>query len=81
MGVLWGVLAVLAAFLWIVTIFDLVRRHLGAGPTAAWLVVVIVLPFLGSLAYWLMRRPPADEVQRARDKETDIRQGAAPPRV
>jgi drug/metabolite transporter (DMT)-like permease len=81
MGVLWGVLAVLAAFIWIVTLFDLFRRHLPTGTTVAWLLIVLILPFVGALAYWAMRKTPADEVERALDTERDIRRGAPPPRT
>jgi hypothetical protein len=81
MGVLWGVLAVLAAFLWIVTLFDLFRRHLQPRATVAWLLIVLILPFVGAIAYWALRRAPDEEVERAMDTEREIRRGAPPPRV
>jgi hypothetical protein len=81
MGVLWGVLAVLAVFLWIVTLFDLFRRHLSTGTTVAWLLIVLILPFIGAIAYWAMRKAPEDEVDRALATERDIRRGAPPPRT
>jgi hypothetical protein len=81
MGLLWGVGAVLVAFLWIVTLFDLLRRHLGSKQTAAWALIIVLLPFVGAIGYWIMRKPPADEVRRAMDTENEIRRGAAPPRV
>jgi hypothetical protein len=70
-----------AAFLWIVSAFDLFKRRLGAGPTAAWLLVIILFPFAGAIVYWALRKPPRDEVQRAFDTEQEIRRGAPPPRV
>src|SRR5687768_4236654 len=44
MSVLWGVLAVLLAVVWLVTISDLMRRHLGTQRTVAWLLLVLILP-------------------------------------
>jgi uncharacterized protein (DUF58 family) len=81
MGLLWGVLAVLVALIWLVTAFDIVRRPLSFTVTVAWLLFALILPFVGSIVYWMLRKPPADEVQRAIDTERDIRAGAAPPRL
>ena len=81
MTVFWGVLVVLAAFLWIVTLFDLFRRHLSTGTTVAWVLIVLILPFIGAIAYWAMRKPPEDEVERALATERDIHSGSPPPRT
>jgi hypothetical protein len=81
MGLLWGVLAVLVALIFLVTAFDVIRQPLGFGKTAAWLLIVLILPFVGSILYWVLRKPPADEVQRSIDTERDIRAGATPPRL
>lgn len=80
-GFIGAAIAVLAVLLWIVTIYDLIRRHLGAGPTAGWLVVIILLPFVGAIAYWALRKAPDDEVQRRMDTEAEIRRGGAPPTI
>jgi hypothetical protein len=81
MGIIWGALIVLAVCLWFVTVFDLFKRHLGAGATAAWGIIILVIPYAGPLAYWILRKPPADEVQRSVDMQSEIRRGARPPRV
>ena len=62
MSVLWGVLAVLLAVVWLVTISDLVRRHLGTQRTVAWLLLVLILPFAGAALYWILRK--ADDTGR-----------------
>jgi hypothetical protein len=79
MGVLWGVIAVLVAFLVIVSIADLVRRHAGAGKTAAWIVLILCLPFFGAVIYWLMRPAASSEVDLAEQAESEIRRGSPPP--
>jgi uncharacterized protein (DUF58 family) len=69
----WTLIAILVAVIWVITIIDLFRRHLGAGPTIGWLVLVIVLPFVGALIYWIVRKPSGDEVQHHMDVQGDMR--------
>jgi hypothetical protein len=83
MGILWGVIAVLFVFVAIVSIADVVRRHLGAGRTAAWIALIIIFPVVGSLAYWALRKTPQSEVDRSMDADRELRQGSGrrPPRL
>ena len=61
MTLLWIFVSIIAVILAIVTIVDIVQRHYGGGKTALWIVLVVILPFLGSIAYWALRKPaPAD---------------------
>ena len=57
MSVLLGVLAILLAVVWLVTIGDLVRRHLDTQRTVSWLLIVLILPFAGAALYWILRKP------------------------
>ena len=57
MGLLWGILAVLLAVVWLITLSDLVRRHLGTQRTVAWLLIVLIVPFGGAAVYWILRKP------------------------
>jgi hypothetical protein len=66
MSVLWGVMAVVVAVVWLVTVSDLVRRHLGTKRTVAWLLVVLILPLIGSALYWVLRGPE-DEPRTLRE--------------
>jgi hypothetical protein len=75
MSFIWGSIIVLLALVWIVSVWDIVRRHLSAGSTAAWLLIIIIFPFVGSLVYWVLRRPPDDEVRRRIDMETELHRG------
>jgi hypothetical protein len=65
MTVLWVVLAVIVAVVWVITVSDIIKRDLNGGQTATWLIIVIVVPIVGSLFYWAMRRssPPSDTIQ------------------
>jgi uncharacterized protein (DUF58 family) len=83
-SLLWTLIAILVAIIWVITLIDLFRRHLGAGPTAAWVLLVIILPFIGALIYWIARKPSADEVEHYAEVEhefrgTDPRGRQAPP--
>lgn len=60
MGILWGVMAVVVAVVWLVTVADLVRRHLGTKRTVAWLLIVLIFPLLGAALYWVLRGPEAE---------------------
>jgi DMSO/TMAO reductase YedYZ heme-binding membrane subunit len=63
MGLLWGTIGVLILIVWAITIFDIFRRHLGGKQTTLWLVLVIILPFIGSLIYWATRKESAEDVE------------------
>jgi type VI protein secretion system component VasK len=69
----WTLIAICVAIIWVITLIDLFRRHLGAGPTAGWLIIVILLPFVGALAYWIVRKPSSEEVEHSMQVERDIR--------
>ena len=57
---LW-LLGTVAAIAWIVAIVDMVRRRnsLSRGQFGAWLLIVIILPVLGTILYFVVGRKPA----------------------
>ena len=65
MTALWIVLAVIVAVVWVLTVSDIIKRDLNGGQTATWLIIVLVVPLLGSLFYWAMHRSagPPDAMQ------------------
>jgi Phospholipase_D-nuclease N-terminal len=72
--VLGGVFGVALLAIWGITVWDIVRSKFGAGKTAAWLLIVILVPFIGALLYWTLRKPEDDEVQRQYDNEIAMRE-------
>lgn len=50
-----------ATIAWIVAIVDMVRRRasLSRGQLGAWLLVVIILPIIGTILYFVYGRKPA----------------------
>ncbi len=57
---LW-LLGVVATIAWIVAIVDMVRRRasFSRGQLGAWLLIVIILPILGTILYFVFGRKPA----------------------
>jgi hypothetical protein len=76
MGLLWGTIAVLVVIVWAITVFDIFRRHLGAGSTILWLVVTIFLPLVGSAIYWAMRKPQPGDIDRSLEADAALREEA-----
>jgi Phospholipase_D-nuclease N-terminal len=77
MSVILGILVLLAAIVWVFTAVDIFRRHYSGWTTFGWLVLILVLPFLGALIYWMLRKPTAEEVEGQRLAEADMRHDSA----
>ena len=52
--------------IWAVALIDIFRRHLPPGTTAAWVLIVVLLPVVGTVAYFLLRKPTEKEIEQAR---------------
>ena len=53
-----GAVAIVA---WVVAIVDMVRRRaeLSRGQLAAWLLIVLIFPLVGTILYFVLARRPA----------------------
>ena len=76
MSFIWWMLAVAVAIVWVISLVDIFRRHLGAGRTAAYVLLVLILPLVGSLIYWALRKPEPGDAQRTADAERARREEA-----
>jgi hypothetical protein len=74
MTFVWVAVGVTLVIIWGLTISDIVRRHLGGGKTAAWLLIVVLLPFAGALLYWILRRSTPEELQQQADAGRGLRE-------
>jgi Phospholipase_D-nuclease N-terminal len=67
---------------WAIGLVDIVRRPLSRRATAAWIVIVLVFPLIGTLVYFLLRKPTQEELQLQRaagaDPHPDRRAGMGP---
>jgi hypothetical protein len=76
MSIIWVTIGVALVIVWVITVVDIVRRHLGAKQTSAWLLIVVLLPFVGAVAYWVMRKPEPGDAERASAAARDRRDQA-----
>ena len=59
---LWFIIAILVAIVWVLSIVDIIRRHYPTATTLGYIALVVILPFIGSVIYWGVRKPaPATE--------------------
>jgi hypothetical protein len=65
MTLFWALVTPIVIVMDIVTIVDVVRRRLRIGPTIGWIVLIIILPFVGVLIYWIARKPAPDDAEQA----------------
>ena len=79
MTAVWGILGFLLLIVWVITVVDLFRRRLSGGTTALWLLAIIILPYVGAIAYWALRKPPEGEAERIAAAEAALRNEPRPP--
>jgi hypothetical protein len=73
MSLLWIIFAGLLLVVWIGTAIDIRRRRLGVWAAAGWLLVALLIPFLGAIVYWALRKPDAADRERSYDAEQSLR--------
>jgi hypothetical protein len=55
---LYGVIGFVLLLIWIVTMVDIFRRaDLSRGKKAAWALIVLLVPIIGVIAYFIVRPP------------------------
>ena len=79
MDFFWAVIALLVAIIWVISIVDIMGRGMGGKRTAAWLLIVVLLPFIGSLIYWLRREPKPDEAEAQLAAQQDLARAPSDP--
>ena len=79
MTLIWVFLVAVAAIVAVATIVDVVRRHYSGWATAGWIVLVLILPFIGSLIYWFVRPAPPGEAEAQYLAQSDMRRSGRPP--
>jgi hypothetical protein len=61
------------AVAWIAGVVDILRHGLPVGQRILWIVVVIVFPIIGTLVYFILRKPTDAEVRAAQAAAADRR--------
>src|SRR4051794_22791575 len=59
------------------TVVDIFRRHYSGAATVGWVALVIVLPFVGAVIYWVARKPEPVDAENLYRLEAEQRHEAA----
>ena len=54
------------AIIWVCGIIDIIRRRIRGSATIGWLLVVILLPVLGTILYFTLRKPTEEDIAAAK---------------
>ena len=77
MSILWFILAALVVLVWALTIADIIRRHYPTGTTIGWIALVVILPLVGSVVWWVNRKPEPGEAEEQYLAQASRRHDAA----
>ena len=77
MTLLWITASIVLAVIWIISIVDVFRRHHSGAATTGWIALIVLLPFLGALIYWGVRKPTPQEVEQQYLGEAELRRSTA----
>ncbi|MGE5636460.1 MAG: PLD nuclease N-terminal domain-containing protein [Nocardioidaceae bacterium] len=69
----WALILVPLLVIWVVGLVDIVRRDFSPRATFGWILIVVLLPFVGTLVYFLTRKPTEEEVRDAQAVASDAR--------
>ena len=58
-------IAIPLAIAWVVGLVDIFRHPMPTGQRVLWIAIVILLPIVGTIAYFTLRKPTEREVKAA----------------
>ena len=73
----WVFILIPFAVVWALGIVDIVRRPLSPVQTAGWILVVVLLPLIGTLIYFLLRKPTEEEMRHAQQARGELGEGSS----
>jgi hypothetical protein len=62
--------------LWVAAVVDVIRQGGSGLRIAAMLVLILILPLIGPLLYFIFRKPPPVDVEAAAAAQADLRRQA-----
>jgi hypothetical protein len=63
--------------LWVASVFDVIRQHYSGWTVVGWLLVVLVLPIVGPMLYFALRKPRESEAESTYLAQRDIQHARA----
>jgi hypothetical protein len=72
MTVLWIFVFAVLVVLAITTVVDIAQRSYSGWTKAGWIALVVILPLVGSLVYWVVRPTPPGEAERRHLADADL---------
>ena len=70
----WVFILVPLLIVWALGIVDIVRRDMPRSTKAGWILIVVLLPVVGTITYFLMRKPTETEVRQSMQARAERRQ-------
>jgi amino acid transporter len=74
---MWTILAGILLIVWVLTLVDILRRHYPGKTTAGYIALMLILPIIGTLIYWAVRKPTAAETEAAYQAQMDVHDRSA----
>jgi hypothetical protein len=68
----WVFIGIPLLIVWAIGIVDIVRRDMPNGTKAVWILVVLVFPVIGTITYFVLRKPTGADVRRSREASADL---------
>ncbi len=76
MTVLWFIVGALLLIVWVLSAVDIFRRHYSGWTTVGYLALIVILPFIGTMIYWSVRKPTQEEAELEYRAEAELRRSA-----
>ena len=67
------IVGVIVLIIAVISLVDMFRSHLSSGRTAAWAIIIVLLPLLGAILYWSLRSPTQRELGEHMDAQAEVR--------
>jgi ABC-type Fe3+ transport system permease subunit len=72
-AMVWVFILIPLIVVWAIGLVDIFRRDLPGGHKAVWILVVLLLPVVGTITYFVMRKPTEAEIKQAQQAGADRR--------
>ena len=68
-AMVWVFILIPLLVVWTIGLVDIFRRDLPRGRKAGWTLVVLLLPVVGTITYFLLRKPTEAEIKQAQQAQ------------